>query len=419
MLRSQELQIRRNEVTTRLNDLAGRDTLNADEKKEITTLSDELDTNSAQYRAAVSTESESAAETRSANDGEGSEIRSLSDKARLGLYLQAAVESRNVTGVEAELAAARNLSPGLIPWDALVPRNRVEDRTDTATAVTTDGQGGPRNQAEILARVFARSATAFLGVGMPSVPVGTASYPVFTTGTSASFAAKGTRVDAKAATIASNTVNPTRLSVGYRWGIEDEAALRGLENALRDDASMAISDQLDSQIIAGDGVAPNLSGFLDATSGPLGTAPTADGSSAYTWVKYVSLLTARVDGLYANALSEIKCLVGPGIFQHQAEIYKNSQTEETAHDYFVKRSGGYRISANMPKLDTSGQKVGDLLFVRGSTRAAVAPVWQGVRAIRDEVTNAANGQIRLTLIALYGFKVIRADQYSWQKANTA
>ena len=419
MLRSQELQIRRNEITSRLNDLAGRDTLTAEERTEITTLSNELETNTAQYRAAVSTESESAAETRSASDGESAEIRSLSERARLGLYLQAAVESRTVTGVEAELGSARGLAPGVIPWDAFVPRNQVEDRQDTATEVTTDSQGGPRNQAEILARVFARSATQFLQVEMPSVDVGTASYPVFSSGNSASFAAKGSKVDAGAATIVSNVVNPTRLSVGYLWGIEDEASLRGLESALRDDASMAMSDKLDSQIIAGDGTAPNLSGFLDATSGPLGAAPTASGSSAYTWAQYVALLTGRVDGLYANALSEVRCLVGPGIFRHQAGIYRAAETDETAEDYYRVRSGGYRISANMPALDSSSQKVGDLLFVRGMTRAAVAPVWSGVRAIRDEVTNASSGRIRLTLIALYGFKVIRADQYSWQKANTA
>ena len=38
--------------------------------------------------------------------------------------------------------------------------------------------------------------------------------------------------------------------------------------------------------------------------------------------------------------------------------------------------------------------------------------------IRDEITNADKGQIRLTAIALFGFAIIRSDQYEAVKFKT-
>ena len=43
---------------------------------------------------------------------------------------------------------------------------------------------------------------------------------------------------------------------------------------------------------------------------------------------------------------------------------------------------------------------------------AVSPVWGGgPRIIRDEVTKAAEGQIRLTVLAFYNFRVLYTDAY--------
>ncbi len=42
---------------------------------------------------------------------------------------------------------------------------------------------------------------------------------------------------------------------------------------------------------------------------------------------------------------------------------------------------------------------------------AVAPVWEGVQLIRDEVTAAAKGQIAVTAVALWGFKILRSDGF--------
>ena len=64
-----------------------------------------------------------------------------------------------------------------------------------------DTSGVGTNQQTILARVFADTAAAFIGVTMPAVGIGEASYPVFGDGASAAWVAKGMAKDAEATTI--------------------------------------------------------------------------------------------------------------------------------------------------------------------------------------------------------------------------
>ena len=64
-----------------------------------------------------------------------------------------------------------------------------------------DASGVGTNQQTILARVFADTAAGFMGVPMPAVGIGEASYPVFGDGASAALVAKGTAKNAEAETI--------------------------------------------------------------------------------------------------------------------------------------------------------------------------------------------------------------------------
>ena len=66
--------------------------------------------------------------------------------------------------------------------------------TDVAAAIQD-------NQQSILGRVFARSSLAFLGVNMPTVPVGAVSYPRLSAGTSADVRDDGVEVDGGAAAL--------------------------------------------------------------------------------------------------------------------------------------------------------------------------------------------------------------------------
>ena len=75
----------------------------------------------------------------------------------------------------------------------------------------------------------------------------------------------------------------------------------------------------------------------------------------------------------------------------------------------------FMASANIPAAASNVQQ--GILAKLGAADAinAIAPIWEGMRLIRDEVTNAAKGQIQVTAIALHNFAIpagrwVRAHQ---------
>ena len=79
-------------------------------------------------------------------------------------------------------------------------------------------------------------------------------------------------------------------------------------------------------------------------------------------------------------------------------------------------TGGVRVSAHVP--DKSGNKQNAVVRV-GSHRHMVAPIWQGVTLIPDEVTEAKKGHIVITAVLLHAVKLLRADGYHKQEINVS
>ena len=174
MTNEQRIQLRLSEVRTKLNEIAGIDKLTDEHRSESQALQTEYADLEIRHRAAIVAAGETKAED---NTGEGAELRSLTQRPSLGAYLAAAASGQNVDGAEAELRDAFGIrDSATVPWAALAPR-APEDRAITPAPSTL-----PRQQDEILARVFPMSATAFLGVDMPRVAVGESSFPVLVDG---------------------------------------------------------------------------------------------------------------------------------------------------------------------------------------------------------------------------------------------
>ena len=74
-------------------------------------------------------------------------------------------------------------------------------------------------------------------------------------------------------------------------------------------------------------------------------------------------------------------------------------------------SGGVRVSAHVPAVASKKQNA---ILRRGMRRDAVAPVWEGVTIIPDEVTKAKAGQIVITAVMLHAVKILRADGFHKQ-----
>lgn len=432
----QRVQLRVSEVRQRLNELGAKDRPTDDERSEMDKLSSEYSTLELRFRSLVLADGKNAkgdgkteersggADQRTDDGGEqapvdkkAADLAKLQGRLELRNYLQAAMDSRELSGAEAEYNQERGLvgAAGVqVPWEALAPRElraaapgAVEERVDTVTSVGNTANLPTENMAPILGRVFERSVAAFLGVRMPAVGVGQRNYPVMSTGVTAGMKAAGAEVDAEAATYTVTVIDPARLTARYVFRVEDLAVVAGLEASLREDLRMAMSDQLDEQILVGNGTAPNLGGLFDDD----GLAAPADATAEAGVSDYIDLVTSQVDGVNAYATRDVRFLIGPATLRHAATKFITG-TDTSAYDKLMMLSGGVRVSARVPAVAKVSAKDQQELLAMRMNGVAVAPMWPALSLVRDIYSGAKRGEVALTAIALYGFKVVRANGYT-------
>ena len=164
MKKSVQLAIRASEIRSEINGLEPGDA-SLETRRELLA---SLNTVESEYRAALTAEDGADAGAQDAHGltGEEREFRELTTKAELRQAFRAVMNGDLLVGPERELQEHRGLSGHNIPWDLIGPRPvpRTEDRVDAVSAAPSDSH---LQQHPILARVFARSATATLGVAMP------------------------------------------------------------------------------------------------------------------------------------------------------------------------------------------------------------------------------------------------------------
>lgn len=377
------------------------DELTAEEREQYDNLQANALTLGHAIRSEEEVNPEESGEHIEASQGETAEIRALVGRSNLGVIVGAIAQGQPVEGAERELQQAQNLDVNQIPWEMLAGSPRRIQAADVATEGPSSGL--PTNQNPIIARVFSRTAAAYLGVMFPSVPVGQSSYPVLTGGATGEVKAKGAGKDAQKATWSVKTVSPTRLTARYVYRIEDQYSLMGLEEALRMDLTDVLGEALDAAILTGDGQAPNPAGFFDSDSGLTIPAAASDEADA---AAYLAAVMAEVDGKHAAEPSEVRQLVGPATLQHMGNKFITG-TSDTALEKVRNVSGGVRVSAHVPAVASKAQLS---LFSRGMGYA-VAPTWRAPSVIRDEVTKAESGEVALTILQLFAFQVVRASGY--------
>ena len=421
MTKSQKLALRLSEIRQKLNELSGfdSDALTDEQRSEMTKLSDEYPRTETEWRAASIAES-AAAETRR-ETGEGAEFRRLEAQTEIRHFLAEAATGVAVDGVAAEFRAATlgdDARPGLVPWEALLPRRREEHRVDTATDASALDVGASQN--EILPRLFTNTSAAFLGVSMPMVARGEANFPVLTGGDPGAMAAAGAAHDAVAATFTATVLEPRRLVARYAFRVEDAARLIGMEDALRSDMRGALGEQMDSIVLNGDGASPNPSGFFATL-----TAPAAPGAQT-GFDEFITAISNGVDGRYAGNLSGVRLLVGAESYRLAAGE-RTSTGEVSAADYLVQRSGGLQASALIPAPATVSVTGTDYPHIQSAISFAatrgggscVAPIWQGLELIRDPYSGAASGEVAITATMLWNFAILRVAPYSFVRFRTA
>ena len=396
---------KRTEVEIRMSEI--RESLNGDEAPDnADALKVEYRACETEYREVLKSEQEAETQRRAktpdgehTEDGEGAEFRALVERVEMRSYLSAASVGKALSGAEKELAEAAKLDPDngtILPWEVLDPgteHRMVEDRAVTDAPSTT----GLRQQG-IIARVFAATGAAHLGVQFPTVGVGVPLFSYLGTGNSPAFVAKAAAADETAGTFTTKTFAPKRLTAAYRVAREDLAVFSGMETALRADLRSSLGEVLDKQIIGlGDA---QVRGLL-ATAANGGLADVTNPSDTTTIALMESGLLAPLDGKHATSEGEIRYLIG-------ADTYRKLQgLAESGVRPFDKFKARTRVSAHIPA--KSGGNIQQAVAVTTRGPIAVAPVWQGVEIVRDPYTSAGKGEIVLTAIALYNFGIIRSD----------
>ena len=413
MTNLQKIRLRLSKVRQRLNEIAGLegDAFTDETRSESEALQGEYSDLETRQQAAIVAEGDpEVREVPGDLDAEMRERLALRSRATLTNFLTAAARGRAVHGAEAELCGAAGVEG--IPlelFDTAEAREALEERVVTAAPGTTGVN------LSLFPAIFAGSIAPRLGIEMPRVKSGTYATARIGTSLTAGTAAKGAAQAATAATWDVVTSTPKRVSARLEVTLEDIAAVGAdnFEGILRENLSLVLSDALDTQMIAGDGNAPNLTGILQRLANATRTNAAVDGFD-----DFVGVSASGIDGLWAGTMQEVAVVVNPATYRIAAEAFRGTDGERSAAAYLNAEAGGFWTNKRMP--DEAANYSSGILYRAGRAgiRRAVCPHWNEI-SIDDIYSGAASAQRSFTMHVLLGDVIlIRPDAYAEVRYRT-
>ena len=384
-----------------------------EQKADLTKSADRLKTLEPDLRAAIVADVADQAKLAKefAEDTEGAELRQLIAGASVADVFTATIEHRQTEGRTAELQQHHHLAGNQIPLALL--REPVEAR-----AVTPGPTNVGTSQSEIVPGVFPQACAAFLGIDMPTVPVGDAVFPVLTSNAVVGVPAEGavpsgTGIDSEGATTGSFTADvltPGRLQAAFFYSREDRARFAGMDSSLRQNLSDALSDKLDQQILGGtNGL---FTGTILANNNVNAVSTFSDYKADFAY--------GRVDGTWASTVADLRIVMGSATYAHAATVYRSSAGASDSIDaalaVLMGSTAGVKVSAHVPAV--AGNKQNSVIRL-GTRRDMTSPVWEGVTLIPDEITKASTGQVVITAVLLHAVKLLRSGGFYKQQAQHA
>ena len=384
MLASHRLELRSSAIRSRLNSLSLVEELSDEERSETDHLQAEFPDVEQRRRSALIVESEQAAgATFEGDNAELRELRDLTSRAGAVRIVDSVLAGHAPSGAEAELQQHYNLAANEIPASLL-----IEER---ANAFPTDVGGDAR---PTMPMIFPSSVQEFAGIARESVQPGAAIYPIITAPTNSPDAVAGAAAVADTDfTLAASPLKAERVQRSFVFAREQMAQLGSLESDLRRTLNDNLADALDQHALR------------DATAGlfDFGTDPTAE-TTRETYLTYQSKFFSQLDGRYADSLSDLHVLVGAATLKDMGSLYRTTASEISALDWATKMAH-VRLTAHAKAAASNVQEAIAIRTIGGPH--VVQPVWGGVQVIRDEITSAAKGEIRLTAVVLTAVAVVR------------
>ena len=416
-----KLEKRRSEIRSRLGEIRGLagDAKTSEIKAEEVELDAEFSRSELSLREAMEAEElelRAARETAGGLTAEQTERLELRSRARFGAYVEAAIRGRAVQGAEAELMEAAGVDG--IPLELWDTRESLEARAQRQNGVEhrvlTPAPGTVGiNMDPIQPAVFAPSIAEKLMIEMPMVASGTYATGTISQSLTADAVAKSADVPQTAGTVTVGTTGPHRVGANLALAIEDIAQIgtANFESMFRSNVSMALSAELDDQLINGDDSSDDLNGILNRLDNP--DAPAA---SAETWERFLVIQSSGIDGLWATMLSHVALTVNAETYRLMASTVRaGNAADQTALEHMTRvgyPSAGVWTNSRMPaKANHIAQGI---LCRKGrmGMRTAVAPVW-GYLSIDDIYSGARKGERYFTASVLVGDVIlVQPDAYS-------
>ena len=403
MTASQRITVKLSEARQAINTLLGVDKRTDEQQADLEARTAEIQKLEPELRAALAAEPDPVlvpSDPSMSSDPEVRERLELRGRVQLGNFLSSALAGRIPDGAEAEFAAAFGAKPGHIPldlWEADRPAPTPETRAVTPAPNTGTGV----TVAPIQPFVFAPSIAPRLGIDMPSVMSGSYSEMTITTKLPAAAKAKGGDADDSAGALTPITASPRRISARMSVTLEDVAQIgqSNFEAALRQNVSMALSDEYDDQCINGDGNAPNVNGLLNQLTAVV------DKTADVTFALYLAQVADSIDGLWATALQDIAVVMNAAAYASSAQKFRANSSDLSFSDYARQALGAWWCNSRMPA--TASNNATCILYRMGrmGLRTACHPTW-GTISIDDIYTDSRSGQRHFTVHALVGDKVL-------------
>ena len=409
-----ELQLKQSELREKINELLNKESRTEAETTELREATDSAQQLEPEIRAALVLEDEADKLAREASpDPELRERMEIRGRVSFTRYLNVNARGGLPDGAEGELNAACKVPGAAIPFDVWEPTLEQRQREERAlTPAPSSGTGV--NVQPILPAIFDPSIAPMLRIDLPTVGSGAFSEMTISTPPDAVAVAKGAAKVPSAGVLTPSTSTPKRISGGVEVSLEDEAAVgtESFDAALKNAASMSLSNQLDEEIINGDDSGNRLNGLLAQLTRP------TNQSSLANWDAYNTAALGAVDGIWAKDLSELRGLIAATGWALSGRVFRSTSRDWSAASYLAEALEGWLAAARL-LTPTSGtnSKISDLIFVKKGMpglRVACAPTW-GYISIDDIFTKSTSGTRVYSVHVLVGDVIVNyADAYEFR-----
>ena len=422
--RLRELRDRQSRERGRMAELSLLDTLDTETRAELDTIEKGTADLERQLRAAaVAADTEDRSSVIDAATGAEAEDRDrleLRSRASIGRFLLGA--GGRQSGAEAELQQELGLNAQQIPLEMWQPaETRAEGALEKRVITPAPSTVGVNLDA-LRPYVFAPSVVDKLMIEMPMVESGTFATGTISTAATADAVPKGGTgttgdVPETAAAWTTETTTPHRVGASLLLAAEDVAAVGvgNFESILRQHISLVLSDELDDQLLNGDGQNDDLTGIFERL-----TNPSTPAATVASFDDYVAAFAGGVDGLWASMMSQVSIVAGVDTYRLSAQTFRDIAAADLGSisfaDYAMAHTAGWWTNRRMPATAANVQQA--ILCRKGHSmmpdpmRLAVAPTW-GYLSVDDIYSGARKGQRRYVLSVLVGDVIlVQPDAYA-------